>query len=117
MNDSIPYSVKVILKNYDIEINSFANYKRSLKHISITVRVLFIPKEISVVTPVTVAALGAWIYYKDHKKFYDIILPHDKNMPILKYVDNDNSFEDFLMDIIEKSADEKFEEVKSEFKF
>lgn len=106
MSDNTPYVVKQVLKLYDISHLAYINKKRG--HISITVHIVFTPKEETVMSPKKAANYGVVNYYKNGRKIEELIYVGDKDMPILSYVTNNESFHKFLEDSILEIADETY---------
>lgn len=105
MADSSPYVVKQILKVYNMDSLAFAHKKRG--YVSITVHVIFTPKEESSISPKSVRCFGVVNYYKKGRKLEEMILPSEREMPILSYINDNLSFYDFVEEFIIKKADEE----------
>ena len=110
MSDNIPYVVKQIMKLYDISHLSYINKKRG--HISITVHIVFTPKEETVMSPKKAASYGVVNYYRHNRRIEELMHVGDRDIPILSYVNDIDSFHTFLEDYILKVADEAYNEMK-----
>lgn len=109
MPDNSPYVVKQVLKLYNIETIAFANKKR--EYISITVHVIFTPKNKSSISPKSVKCYGVVNYYEKGNKLEELMHTSELEMPILSYVDDNTSFYNFVEEIIRKVADEEYEKL------
>jgi hypothetical protein len=106
MSDNLPYVVKQVLKLYDVDTKAFVNKKHN--YISITVHVIFIPKKENPLTPNKVGCYGVVNYYKKGSKLEEMILPNELVIPILSYVDDNTSFNDFVESTIRDIADKEY---------
>lgn len=110
MSDNIPYVVKQIMKLYDISHLTYINKKRG--YISITVHIVFTPKEVNVMSPKKAASYGVVNYYMRNRRIEELMHVGDRDIPILSYVNDIDSFHTFLEDYILKVADEAYNEMK-----
>jgi coproporphyrinogen III oxidase len=110
MSNNLPYVIKQIMKLYYVDTITYVNEKRN--YISITVHVIFSPKEVNPITPEVIKSYGVVDYYKDHKEIGERFLFGNNQMPILSYITDTTSLDNFLDEVVEKAADEKYDEVK-----
>lgn len=103
---NLPYVVKQVLKLYDVDTKAFVNKKHN--YISITAHVIFTPKKESSISPNRVGCYGVVNYYKKGRKLEEMMLPNELVIPILSYVDDSSSFNDFVEDTIVDVADKEY---------
>jgi hypothetical protein len=115
MSDNIPYVVKQVLKLYDISHLTYINKKPNKLingYFSITVHIVFTPKEETIVSPKKAASYGVVNYYRNNRRIEELMHVGDRDIPILSYVNDIDSFHKFLEDYILKVADEAYNKMK-----
>lgn len=113
MSDNIPYVVKQVLRLYDMSVDTSvkSNIVKDLHDddfIRIRANILFKPKEYNSITPESVLIWGVWDYFKYKIDFYDMVYLRDTDMPIIPYIGDEFTLDEFVTEVARNAANDKF---------
>jgi hypothetical protein len=113
--------VRHILRLYDMEVKSSYNYlKPGVMYpdgkLIVNVRILFIPKTESSISPLSIASKGTYAYKPNwkgeyHDSFEDMVYIRSYQMPILDYISGMYHFDNFC----EKIVKDEFLKIKEKY--